>query len=87
MKNASLNNLNNSDIRNKRNSSVPRRKSEILASTIINSLERDINELIQETTLRPLKNKLIAINGKIRYLLKLKNYSNYNSFNKILIKS
>jgi len=62
-KNASLNNLNVSDIKNKRNSSVPRRKSEISAATIINSLERDINDMIQETTIQTLKNKLISING------------------------
>lgn len=66
IKNASINNfnnLNNSDIKAKRNSSVPRRKSEISAATIINSLERDINDLIQETTVRTQKNKLIALNG------------------------
>lgn len=62
-KNASINNLNNSDIKSKRNSSVPRKKTEISAATIINSLERDINDLIQETAVRTQKNKLIALNG------------------------
>jgi len=63
-KNAGTNNhINNSDIKGKRNSSVPRKKSEITAATIINSLERDINDLIQETTVRNHKNKLIALNG------------------------
>jgi len=64
IKNASTNNLNNSDIKSKRNSSVPRKMSEISAATIINSLERDINDLIQETVVRTQKNKLIALNGK-----------------------
>jgi hypothetical protein len=64
IKNASMNYLNNSDIKSKRNSSVPRKKSEISAATIINSLERDINDLIQETVVRTQKNKLIALNGK-----------------------
>jgi len=64
IKNARTNNLNNSDIKSKRNSSVPRKMSEISAETIINSLERDINDLIQETVVRTQKNKLIALNGK-----------------------
>jgi phosphosulfolactate synthase (CoM biosynthesis protein A) len=46
-----------------RSSSVTKKKSEISAATIINSLERDIAELIQEATNRTQKNKLISLNG------------------------
>lgn len=78
IKNASLNNLNlnNQELKNKRNSSVPRRKSEISPATIINSLERDLSELIQETSVRTQKNKLIALNGKILPFYLCKFFSN-----------
>lgn len=61
IKNSSL----NSSINKKgRSSSANKRKSEISASTIINSLERDIAELIQESgNNRNQKNKLISLNG------------------------
>jgi hypothetical protein len=46
-----------------RSSSVAKKKLEISAATIINSLERDIAELIQDATIRTQKNKLISLNG------------------------
>ena len=65
LKNVTLNNSNYSDnIKNIRNSSVSRKKSDISAATIINSIERDISELMQEIAVRSQKNKLISISGK-----------------------
>jgi hypothetical protein len=41
-----------------------KKKQDLQLSTIISSLERDINELLQETTIRSQKNKLISMSGK-----------------------
>jgi hypothetical protein len=55
--------ISNTDNSSKSNRST-KRKSDIQSTTYIASLERDINELLQETTVRSQKNKLISMNGK-----------------------
>ena len=77
LKNSSLNSSENTK---GRNSSVPRKKAEISAATIINSLERDIADLIQDAALRTQKNKLISLNGNFKILkkfLKIQKLLNY----------
>jgi hypothetical protein len=49
---------------NKSSSRSGKKKNEILPATIIASLERDINELLQEINIRNQRNKLISMNGK-----------------------
>jgi hypothetical protein len=51
---------------NKSSNRSTKKKSEILPTTIVASLERDINELLQEINIRTQRNKLISMNGKIK---------------------
>jgi hypothetical protein len=48
---------------NKSSSRSQKKKSEILPTTMITSLERDINELLQEINIRAQRNKLMSMNG------------------------
>jgi hypothetical protein len=59
MENKSLSHTDNSSKSNRSN----KRKPDLQSTTIIASLERDITELMQETTIRSQKNKLISMNG------------------------
>ena len=64
--------LNTSISKKGRSPSVNHRKSEISAATIINSLERDIADLIQESgNNRNQKNKLISLNGMFIKILQI----------------
>jgi hypothetical protein len=49
---------------NRSSSRSGKKKNEILPTTIIASLERDINGLLQEITVRNQRNKLISMTGK-----------------------
>ncbi len=50
--------------------SVRRKKSEIGSSTIIASIEREVNELMSEITIRAQKNKLLSIGEYLKLLVK-----------------
>jgi hypothetical protein len=63
MENKSLSHTDNSSKSNRSG----KKKSDLQSTTIISSLERDISELIQETSIRSQKNKLISMNGKWQF--------------------
>lgn len=63
-------NLNFPDNKSVRSAKSSRKKTEITASTIISSVEREIFELMQEISVRAHKNKLISISEYLKLLSK-----------------